>query len=155
MLDQTEDEFALAPRVTGVDNGRHVFALEQFDHGVQTCLGLVNGCELKVGRHHRQVGKAPFAAFDVVGLGGLDFYQVTHGRGDHPGVVFKVFGEFFKLARHRSQRTHDVLGDAGFFRNDDGLAHRFLWALFRHFSSQAYNSGLARTHTHTHARTRP
>ena len=41
LLDQTEDQLALAARVTGVDNRAHVFALGQLDHGIQAGFSFV------------------------------------------------------------------------------------------------------------------
>jgi len=121
--DEAEDQFALAPGVAGVDDGRHVLALDELDDGVQPRLGLVDGRQVEVGRHHRQMGKAPLAALDVVFLGRLDLHQVADGRGDDVALVLEVVGELFELARHRGERAHDVLRHAGLLGNDDGLAH--------------------------------
>ena len=71
LLDQAEDQFALAARVAGVDDLCHIFAPGLFDDGVQARLGLVHGLEVEIRRNHWQVGKAPLAAFDVVPLGRL------------------------------------------------------------------------------------
>ena len=43
LLNETENQFALAPGVAGVDQGAHVFALGQFDHRVQARFGFVHG----------------------------------------------------------------------------------------------------------------
>jgi hypothetical protein len=98
LLDQAEDQLALAPRVAGVDEFGHVLALGLLDHRVQAALGLVHGLEVEVRRDHRQVGKAPLAALDVELLGRLDLHQVAHGAGDHVAVVLEVVVVLFELA---------------------------------------------------------
>ena len=42
LLDETENQLALTPGVAGVNQLRHVFALGQFDHGVQARFGFVH-----------------------------------------------------------------------------------------------------------------
>ena len=118
LLNQAEDQLPFASRVTGVDDFVHVLALGQFDHGVQARLGLVDWLEVEVRRDHRQVRKAPLAALDVILLRGLDLDQVAYGAGDDIGVAFEVLIMFLKLAGHRCECTHDVLGDRRLFRNN-------------------------------------
>ena len=79
LLNQTEDELALAPRVAGVDELAHVFALGLLDHGRQARLGFVDGLEVEVRRNHGQVRKAPLATLDVVRLGRRNLDQMAHG----------------------------------------------------------------------------
>ena len=128
--DQPEDQLALAAGVAGVDQVAHILALDQLDQRVEPALGLVDGCQVEVRRHHRQVGKTPLAALDVVLVGGLDLHQVAHRRADHVAVVLEVVFMLVELAGHGGQRAHDVLGHAGLLGNDEGLAHgsdRILW----------------------------
>ena len=42
LFNQAEDEFALAPGVAGVNQLAHVFALGEFDYGVQARFGFVH-----------------------------------------------------------------------------------------------------------------
>ena len=109
LFNEAEDQFTLAARVTGVDQGAHVFALGLLDHGVQSGLGLVDGLQVEVGRDDGQMGKAPFAAFHVKFLGCLNFNQVAHRAGHHIGFTLKVVLVFFKFTRNRRQSAHDVL----------------------------------------------
>jgi hypothetical protein len=155
LLDQTEDQLALAARVAGVDEFGHVLALGLFDHRVQARLGLVHGLEVKVRRDDGQVGKAPLAALHIKFFGRLDLHQVAHGAGDYIAVVLEVVVVLFKLAGHGGQCAHDVLRDGGFFCNYQGLGH--FGALASHSGcpgcGRFYNSGLTRMHTHVRART--
>ena len=121
LLDQAKDQLALAPGVAGVDQARHVLAPRLFDHRVQARLGLVHGFQVEVRRDHRQMGKAPLAAFHVVLLGRLDFDQVADRAGDHVGVALEMLVVLVELARHGREGAHDVLRDRGFFSNDQGL----------------------------------
>ena len=121
LLNQAEDQLALAPGVAGIDDLGDVFAFGQLDHRVQARLGFVHGFELKVRRNDRQVGKTPFAALDVKLFGRLNLHQVTHRAGDDVGVAFKVLVMLFELARRRRERTHDVLGYRGLFSNHQGF----------------------------------
>ena len=123
LLDQAEDELALAARVTGVDDGVHVLALGLFDHGGQTGLGFLNRLQIEIGRDDGQVGKAPFAALDVKFFGRLDFHQVTHGAGDHISVIFKMIVVLFKFARSRCQGANDVLRHRGLLSDDQCFTH--------------------------------
>ena len=97
--DQAEDQLALAPGVAGVDELRHVLALDQLDDGVQPRLGLVDRRQVEVRRHHRQVREAPLAALDVVLLRRLDLHQVADRRGDDVALVLEVLGVLLELAR--------------------------------------------------------
>ncbi len=101
LLYQTENKLALTPRIAGVDQGVHVFALGLLHHRVQARFGLVHGLEVEIGRDNRQVGKAPLAAFHVKFLRGLNFHQVAHRAGDHIGFTFKVILVFLKFTCDR------------------------------------------------------
>jgi hypothetical protein len=60
------------------------------------------------------MGETPFAAFDFVGLGNLEFEQVPDGgRHDKPVVLKKVV-----MPLAASKRSRDIGGDRGFFGND-------------------------------------
>ena len=123
LLNQAKNEFAFAPCVTGVDQGGHVFAFDQFHHRVEPGLGLVHGFELKMRWDHRQMRKTPLAAFDIKLLGRFDLEQMTHGAGDHIGVTLKMILMFFKLARHTCERAHNVLRDRWFLSNYQCFTH--------------------------------
>ncbi|CAB4806593.1 unannotated protein [freshwater metagenome] len=118
LFDQPEDQFALAPRVAGVDELVHIFAFGQPHHGVEPSLGLVHRLEVKVRRNHRQVGKAPFAALDIKRLGRLDLDQVADRAGDHIAFVLEVLIVLLELARQGREGPHDVLGHRRFFCNN-------------------------------------
>ena len=51
LLDQAEDQFTLAPCVTGVDKCAHVFAFRELDDGVEPRFGLVHRLQVKVRRY--------------------------------------------------------------------------------------------------------
>ena len=121
LLDQPEDQLALAPGVAGVDQRRHVFALGQLDHSVEARLGFLDRPQVELRRDHRQVGKAPLAALDLVGLGGGDLHQVPHRRSDEVALVLVVLVVLVELARQRRQGAHQVLCDRGFFGDYQGF----------------------------------
>ena len=121
LFDQAEDQLALAPRVAGVDELVHVFAFGQFHHRVQAGLGFINRLQIEVRRNHRQMGKAPFAAFHIKGLRGLDFHQMPHGAGDHVLRILKVLIMLLELAARWCERPHDVLRHGGLLRNHQGF----------------------------------
>ena len=123
LLDQTEDEFALAARVTGVDDGAHIFAFGLLDHRRQARFGFVDRLQVEVRRDDRQVRKAPLAALDVKLFGRLDFHQMAHRAGDHKGVVLEMIVVLFKLARARRQSANDVLCHRGLLGDDQCLTH--------------------------------
>ena len=118
LLDQAKDQFPFAARVTGVDDFVHILAFGQFDHGVQARPGLVHRLQIKVRWNHWQVGKAPFAAFDIEFFGGLDFHQVTHGAGYDIRVTLKVFVVLLEFADGGRECPHDVLSDGRLLGND-------------------------------------
>ena len=148
LLDQPEDQFALAARVAGVDELVHIFAFGQPHHGVEPSLGFVHRLEVKVRRNHRQVGKAPFAALDIKGLGRLDLDQVANRAGDHIALVLKVLIMLLELACDRRERTHDVLGHRRFFGNDQCF-HLTTILGFAGALAHAHAHVSAHTHAHT------
>ena len=123
LLDQPEDQLALAPGVARVDQLGHVGPLRLADHGGQPRLGPVDRLQVEVGRDHRQVREAPLPALDVELLRRLDFEQVTDRARDHVAVVFEMFVVFLELAGHRRQRPDDVLRHRRFFRDYQSLRH--------------------------------
>ena len=123
MLYQAENQFAFTPSVAGVDQGGDVLALGEFDYGIQTALGLLNGLEVEVRRDDRQIRKAPFAAFDVKFFWGLDFHQMADRTRDDIGVVLKMVVMLFKLTRHWGECAHDVLRDRRLFGDHQGFTH--------------------------------
>ena len=149
--DQAEDQLALAPGVAGVDQRRDVLALDLPDHRRQARLGLVDRRQVEMRRHHRQVGKAPLAALDVVVVGRLDLHQVAHRRGDDVLVVLEMVRALLELAGHGRERAHDVLRHARLLRDDDGLSHALV-SLSGHAGGRAYNASVSRARMHTRAR---
>ena len=139
LLYQSEDELTLAPRVTGVDDVAHVFALGLFDHRRQARLGFLHRLQVKVRRDDRQVGKAPLAALDVKLFGRLDFHQMAHRAGDHKGVVLEMIVVLFKLARAGRQGANDVLCHRGLLGDDQCFTHAILPCL---------QSVVSRAHAH-------
>jgi len=113
LLDQPEDQFTLAARVAGIDEGADVLALGQPYDGVEARLGLVQRLELEVRRNDRQVRKTPLAALHVEFFGGLDLHQVADGAGHHVLVVLEMVFHLLELARAGRERAHDVLGHRG------------------------------------------
>jgi hypothetical protein len=119
LLDEPEDQLALAARVAGVDERAHVLALGELDDGVQPRLGLVDRREVEVRRDHRQVGEAPLAALHVELLRRLDLEQVADRRGHDVLLVLEVLVVLLELADLRRQRAHDVLRDRRLLGNDE------------------------------------
>ena len=72
LLNQAKNQLSFAARVARIDQCVHIFALGQLDHRVQAGFGLVHRLQIKVRRNHGQVGKTPFAAFDVKLFGRLN-----------------------------------------------------------------------------------
>ncbi|EWS62333.1 hypothetical protein Y695_04440 [Hydrogenophaga sp. T4] len=151
LFDQAENQLALAARVTGVDEFRHVLALGQAHHRRQARLGLVDRLEFKVGRQHRQVSEAPLATFDVELFGRGDLHQVAHGGSDDVGVTLEVVIVLVELARHRGERSHDVLGHGWLLGNDQGFGETF--SSFHLYNQLSRAHARAHLGTHTHART--
>ncbi len=122
LLDEAKDQLAFTPGVTGVDQCGDIFAPCQLDNGIEPPLGLVQRLEVEVRRYHRQVRKAPLAAFDLVAFGCGDLQQVADRRGDDVALVFVVLVVLVKLAGHRSEGAHDVERDRGLFGDNQHLA---------------------------------
>ena len=121
LLDEPEDQLALAARVAGVDDVAHVLALGQLDDGIEPRLGFVHRLQVKVGRQHRQIGKAPLAALDVKLFRRLNLDQVANRRRNQPVVTFKILVVFFKLAGGRRDGAHDVLRNGWLFCDDESF----------------------------------
>ena len=118
LLDQPEDQLALAPGVAGVDQLGDVLALDQLHDRVEARLGLVDRVQLEVRRDHRQVREAPLAALDVVLLRRLDLEQVADRRRDDVVLALEVLVVLVELAGDGRQRAHDVLRDRRLLGND-------------------------------------
>ena len=147
LLDQAEDQLALAPRVAGVDERAHVLAPGLPHHGVQARLGLVHRLQLEVRRNHRQVGEAPLAALDVVLLGRLDLHQVADGAGDDVALVLEMLVVLVELAGNGREGAHDVLRDRWFLCDDQCFHVARIRLLAR-----AHTRTRTRAPTPTHAR---
>jgi hypothetical protein len=119
LRDQAEDQFTFAPRVTGVDQAGHILAFDEAREHLQARFGFGDRAQIKVRRDHRQMGEAPFAAFDFVFVGGSDFDQVANRRGEDVVVTLKVL----VVLGEATQRARDISGDRRFFGNDEGLGH--------------------------------
>ena len=117
LLDQSENQLPFASRVAGVDQCVHVFALGLLDHRVQTGLGFVDRLQIKERRDHRQIGKAPFAAFDIELLRRLNLHQVAYSAGHDIGITLKMIVMFLKFARNGRERPNDVLSHRRLLRN--------------------------------------
>ncbi len=76
-----------------------------------------------MGRNRRQVGKAPFAAFDIVFLRHGEFEQVADGRREHIVLALEIITRAFEFFARATQRLGNVLGDGGFFSDDELLGH--------------------------------
>ena len=143
LLDQAEDQLALAPGVAGVDELAHVLALGLADHGVQPGLGLVHRLQVEVRRNHRQVREAPLAALHVELFGRLDFQQVPDGARDDVLVVLEMVFVLVELAGHRRERAHDVLRHRRLFCNHQSFRIEDfvgVWGFFFSFLSPAFGS---------------
>ncbi|MCY1360620.1 hypothetical protein D9M69_472540 [compost metagenome] len=117
LRDQAEDQFPLAPRVAGVDQPGHVLALDQAVQHLQARLGLGDRAQVKMRRDHRQVGKAPFAALDLVFVGGGNLDQVADCRRQHIAVALEILVVLGKPP----EGTGDIRRDRRFFRDDEGF----------------------------------
>ena len=70
-------------------------------------------------RDHWQIGKRPFAAFDVVFLGRRDFDQMADRRGQHVVVRLEILIVLGKAA----QALRNVVCDRGLLSNDERFGH--------------------------------
>ena len=75
----TEDEFAFASGIAGIDHFADVFAGEEFFQDAELVLGFLAGDEVEVGGEDGEIFEGPFAADDFEAVGLLDFEKVTHG----------------------------------------------------------------------------
>ena len=148
LLDQAKDQFALAPRVAGVDQRAHILALDELDDGVEPPLALVDRIQFEVRRNHRQVREAPLAALHLEGFGRLDLQQMLHRRRDDVALALEVFVMLVELAHARRERPHDVLGNRGLLGNDQGFGHVGISLQCR--SIQSVPRARLRTHARTH-----
>jgi hypothetical protein len=114
LRDVAEDQFALAPRVAGIDQAGDVLALDQAGQQAQAFLRSLDRVQREMRWDHGQVGEAPLAALDVVFLGHRQFQQVADGGGQHVVLALEVVAG----TREAAQRLGDILGDRGFFRDD-------------------------------------
>ena len=101
LLDQAEDQLALAARVAGVDELVTSLRLACLTTADRRLLVLSTGLRSKCGGITGRWAKLHFAALDVVLLGGLDLDQVAHGTGDHVLVVLEMVFVLVELARNR------------------------------------------------------
>ena len=76
---QSEDQLAFAPGVTGVDNSVDIFAADQLGEQLEPVLGAGDWVQVKVIGNNRQVGKRPLAPFDLYVVRRLDLKQVPNG----------------------------------------------------------------------------
>ena len=113
--DQAKDQFAFAPGVTGVHEGRDILALEQFDQSLQAIFALGDGPQVEVGRHDGQMREAPLAALDFEFLRTGNFKQMTDRRRNHKAVGFIVIASLDETA----QRLGYIQGDGRLFSNDE------------------------------------
>jgi hypothetical protein len=119
--DVIEDQFAFAPRVTGVDQAINILALDQLGQHLEPGLSFLDGGQREVGRNDGEVGKRPFAALDLEFFGATQFQQMTDGGRDDMRLAFEVVVVLGETA----QRLGNIGGDGGFFGNDQLFAHRF------------------------------
>ena len=118
--DVAKNEFALASRVAGVDQAIDIFALQQPLQRLQPIFGFLDGSQCEVRRYRRQMIEGPLTAFDFLFFRHGDFHQMADRGRQHVIVAFKevfLFGE-------PAQRLGNIVGNGGFFGDDQGLAHR-------------------------------
>jgi len=113
----TEDQLALASRVTGVDQTGDILALDQARQQAQAFLRPFDGVQREMRRNHRQMRETPLAALDVVFLRHGQFQQMSDGRGQHVVVTLEIVARLGEAA----QRLGNVLGDGRFLGDDELL----------------------------------
>jgi hypothetical protein len=119
LRDQAENQLALAPRVTCVDQTVDVFTLEQLGQHLQARLALGNRIKVEMWGDDGQIGETPLAALDFIVFGRGDFQQVANCRGKDVVVAFVVFVMLGKAA----QSLRDVVRDGRLFGDDQCFGH--------------------------------
>jgi hypothetical protein len=119
--DELEYELAFAPRVTGIDQVADVRPLGLADYRGQPGLRAIDGLQIEVGRNHRQVREAPFAALHIEFFRRLDLHQVTDGARDDEALTLEVVLVLLELAGDRRERLYDVLCHGGLLRDHQGF----------------------------------
>ena len=117
--DQPEDQFALAARVTGVDQRGDILALDQLGELLEAVVRLLDRLQIEMRRDDRKVSERPLPSLDIVLLGCSDLHQVAHRRAEHVVVIFEVVA----VTDETPQRPRDVGGDGRFLGNDQSFTH--------------------------------
>ncbi len=117
--DVAENQFALAPGVTSIDERVHVVAFNQLLQDLQPRLAFLNRQQVKMRRNHRQTFECPFAARGFDAFGWNDGEQMADGRRDDIFVTLVEIFDFLETA----ERLGNVAGHRRFFCNDKCLAH--------------------------------
>jgi len=117
--DVTENQFAFAPGVAGIDERGDIFAFDELHQNFQPRLIFFNRQQIKMRRNDRQVRKSPFAALHLELFRHGDGEQMADRRRDDVLVIFVEVRVLLELA----ERLGDVSGDRRFFRDDECFAH--------------------------------
>ena len=117
--DVAEDQLALAPGVTGIDEAVHVLSFEQLLERLEPRQALLARQQVEVRRDDRQIGQTPLALLGLEGLGTGDFQQMPDRRGDHVLVAFVMVVLFFAAP----ERLGDVGRNGRFLRDDECFSH--------------------------------
>ena len=116
-----EDQLALAPGITRVDDVGDVVALEHpRDDGHLLARALVAHHELEAVRHDRQIGHAPLLVLGVVLVGLGELHQVPDRPRDDVRVGLEVA---LVLLERAGQRLGQVPADRWLLRDDERLPH--------------------------------
>ena len=105
LIEVGEDQLALAPGVTGVDDVIDVLAREQLLERVEALLRILDRLEAEFFRNDRQRLEPPEAVFLLVDvLRHLELHEVTDGGRDDVFVVFVVVA----LLRNFAERAREI-----------------------------------------------
>ena len=112
--DQAENQFTLTTSIASIDQGADIFALDQAGQQLKPVFGLDDWPQRKLLRYHRQIGKRPLTALDLVLLGRGNFEQMADRRRQHILLALEVIA----LARKAAQRPRDIGSNGRLFSND-------------------------------------
>jgi hypothetical protein len=122
LVDQLEDQLALAPGVAGVDDHVHVLALHRAMQNAELLHGPIAArLVLRRFRDDRQILELPALVLGVVFVG-LELLHEVPRSGAHDELV--ALEQVAVLLERTRERTDDVTLDARLLTDNQSLAHQ-------------------------------